>query len=384
MARQNNYGVIVVGGGIVGGSTAFYLAQQGVSVALYEQGDLGSGASRAAAGLLMSPDFVSPETDPSEINPFARLNQRACDFYPEFLDDLQRVTGRRPGLRTERAYRLAFDEEQMDDCRDYCREMEKHGQDVTWLSGEELDEVLTFRNPSLMGGFSYPQSWINPRELTDCLFQACEAVGVELIEHAPVRDVSLEDGSVIVDGVKPTAVADKILLAAGAWTRQLAGSLGIDLPVYPRKGEMIRLRSDRFTDIPGLKTGDWFLFPRGNDEVVVGATTVPEDEFNRVPRQRGHERLKEKASMFLDGLDGVEVVETWAGLRPYADRKGGPFLGRVPGKESVYVGAGHYKNGITQGPVSGKSLAQSMMGQTPVMDLEDFRLNREELTLEAD
>jgi glycine oxidase len=367
--------VIVVGGGIVGASAAFYLARSGVDVSLLEKSRIGERASTAAAGALMGPDFVSPDTPLEEMNSFARLNRASRQFYPAFFDDLEEATGTRPELYRDGGYRLAFGEEQREEIRTYCREMAKYDRPVQWLSESKLRETIPGLGPSLSGGFYVRDDcWVEPDVVISTLRKACDEHGVVIREGRAVTSLDVtEHGSVSVRTDGNNFRADRVLMAAGAWTLPLLKTMEVDLPVYPRKGEMLRLRAPCLSDLPLVKMGDWFILPRSGRQALVGATELSDAGFNTVPTKAAHDKLMDRARTMIPALDPGDVVEQWSGLRPYADRKGGPYLGSLPDHDRVYVAAGHYKNGITQGPLSGKLVAESILGKEPHLDLEDYR-----------
>lgn len=367
--------LIVVGGGIVGCSTALFARRIGWDVTLIERDRIGSRASTAAAGILSPPFFLDPEEPVEDQNTQSLLCRKGYDFYPEFLDLLGEYAEVDVGYDVSGMWYLAFDEEEYEDKRTIHREMKKYGRSASWVEGDEILEDLPLLNEEVHGGFFFEEeAQIVPGELVEILDRVIREAGVDVLENTTVGHVEpgAGDGVSVVTGDRDRE-ADAALVAAGCWTPELLKECPIELPVEPRKGEMLRVLAPDLAGFPPVRRGERFVLPRGNG-AILGSTV--EDAGEDVSTTVGATRDLLNAGVGLvPGLESATVEETWAGLRPYAAMKGGPFLGEVE-DTSVYFAAGHYKTGILQGPYTGRLMADYVSGRETEIDVERYGLDR--------
>ncbi|MFB6355060.1 MAG: NAD(P)/FAD-dependent oxidoreductase [bacterium] len=370
--------VIVVGGGIVGCSTAFYCALNDLDVYLLEQNTIGSRSSGAAAGLLSPPDFASPGTPLSDLAPFPRLCRAGYDFYPAFLDRLQRYSNHNVGYKKTESLSLVLGEDELSNLQGYGREMEKYDRDVEWWENKQITESYSAINPDNNGGlYISDEALVDPPKLMEGLEDVCREVGIGIYQETEVQTISpIEDESFQIVSNQHEWATNNVVVSAGCWTAQLLDQFDVTVPIEPRKGHMIRY-DDVNLDLPDVvKWDDYYLIQRNSGHVEVGATTEDagfSDEINR----DSVEELREVASNLVPELSDRVPDDTWSGLRPYLDMKGGPLLSEIPGVQNLYVAAGHYKSGILQGPVSGKIMAQKLTGTDPLIPLKDYCFDRD-------
>ena len=156
--------------------------------------------------------------------------------------------------------------------------------------------------------------------------------------------------------------AGHVVLAAGPWTGRLAASLGVDLPVFPVRGQMMALPSKSAPrHIVWGSAG--YLVPKANGLVFAGAT-VEKVGFRRRTTAAGLRGLAAMASTLAPRVGAFAPVDSWAGLRP-GSADGLPLLGPLPGWEGVSVATGHYRNGILLSPVTGRLIARSIIDGSP-------------------
>src|SRR5207237_612144 len=148
-----------------------------------------------------------------------------------------------------------------------------------------------------------------------------------------------------------TLSAGTVVLAAGAWSGEVARSLGAPLPVAPARGQIVLLE----TVPPRLPTlvfdGDFYLTPRPDGKLLLGS---PGEFacFDRGTTADGVTGLLQKGLAAAPGLRDARFVTAWAGLRPYGGREQ-PLLGPFPGREEVVVATGHFRTGISPALITG-------------------------------
>lgn len=366
---------LIVGGGIIGTSAALFLARKGWKVTLLEKGTLGGESSTAAAGILSPPFFLDPDEPDAEQNTQPLLSRKGYDFYPDFVDLLQEYEERSLGYRVSGMWYLAFTEEELEEQRTIHREMKKYNRKTEWAEGKALREDYAFLTSSVKGGrFFAEEAQVDPDLLFEALRTALNREGVTIVENTPVRKLEADEGPPRALTPNDEFEGDVLLLAAGAWSRELGEDLGTEIPVEPRKGEMLSVEAPDLKDEPPFRRGERFVLPR-NNRAILGSTT--EDAgFDTESTAGAMEDLLSSGMEIIPHLTEANFVEAWAGVRPYAGKKGGAFLGPFPEREDVFMGCGHYKTGILQGPYTGKILAESISGEPPELDLSRYGLNR--------
>ncbi len=365
----------VVGGGIVGASAALFASRKDWDVTLFERERIGSRASTAAAGVLSPPFFLDPTEASEQQNTQALLSRKGYDFYPEFLEILGEYTSTDVGYEVPGMWYLAFDDEEYEEKRTMAREMKKFNRSVRWAERDELLDEMPFVNDAVKGGFLFEEeAQVVPNRLLEVVEDALHECGVRFMEKTDVRSLDVEvNDQPKVKWANGEEAFDSVLVTAGSWTPELLSDFSVDLPIYPRKGEMLRLKAPDLPDFPPVRRGDRFVLPRG-DGVIVGSTVTEESE--PLTRTEALRDLLDASLSLIPRLKDAHFAETWSGLRPYADMRGGPFLGKVPEEKNVFYAAGHYKTGILQGPFTGKLMADFMEGQEPQIDVTRYGPDR--------
>ncbi|MFN3359216.1 MAG: NAD(P)/FAD-dependent oxidoreductase, partial [Pseudomonas sp.] len=182
-----------------------------------------------------------------------------------------------------------------------------------------------------------------------------------------VNGFILDDGNVV--GVKTTegpVLGDHVVLAAGAWSGELLGSLGLVLPVEPVKGQMILYKcASNFLSSMVLAKGRYAI-PRRDGHILIGST-LEHEGFDKTPTASALESLKASAVELIPALADAEVVGHWAGLRP-GSPEGIPYIGQVPGYQGLWLNCGHYRNGLVLAPASCQLFADLLLSRAPIID----------------
>lgn len=342
--------VAVIGGGVVGLSIGWRLATAGCRVDLFESGTVGRGASHAAAGMLAA----GVEAEPGE-QPLLPLCRASQVLWPAFAAELEAVSGRAVGLRTEGTLVAALTRDDVAVLRTNFEFQRGLGLDLRWLNGAEAKELEPHLNPRTAAAvFSPADGQVDNRAVTAALVAAFAAAGGTIHEGFPVQAVDVEGGR--VRGVvvqNETRRADIVVLAAGAWSRGIGG-LPPELlpPVRPVKGQMLSLRMDPAAPLAThvIWAPKCYLVPRRDGTLIVGATTE-EKGWNADLTAGGVLALLEAAWRAVPGIEELPIAEMWTGFRP-GSRDDAPILGPVPGIDGLVMATGHHRNGILLTPVT--------------------------------
>jgi glycine oxidase len=367
MSSNRSTDVIVVGGGVIGCAIACYLAGEGVRVDVIERGEIGGEASGAAAGML------APLAEVEDDGPFQQLCVDSLRMFPTLVAALREETGIDVEYHASGILRVALSD--TEECRlraraDCATCLPQH-----WLSPDDLRSLEPGLSPRVRGGLYSPEEHqVNADRLTQAFARAAAVRGATLRRHTRVERLLTDDGRVtgvrIPDGI---LAAGHVVLAAGPWSRRLVASLGVDLPVFPVRGQMLALPS-KSAPRHIIWGSDGYLVPKANGLVFAGAT-VEKVGFRRRTTVAGLRALSAMASTLAPRLSAFAPVDSWAGLRP-GSADGLPLLGPLPGWEGITVATGHYRNGILLSPVTGHLIARSVIDGSPDAALAPFSPSR--------
>ncbi|MFI9551473.1 glycine oxidase ThiO [Nonomuraea endophytica] len=348
---------VIVGGGVVGLSVAWRLARSGQPVTVVDPAPA-SGATHAAAGMLAP---VSEITFTEE--PLLRLGAASLARWPAFAAELTADAGLGAGAldyRTDGTLDVAFGADDLAVLEETAGFMEKLGLRVERLSGRECRRLEPMLAPSVRGGLLAPDdAWVDPRRVASALLAALERLGVPIV-RARVRELLRGDEGVQGVRLRPGDAdeelrAERVVLAAGAWSGGLA-----QVPVRPVKGQILRLRSPQpllGRCVRGTVHGQAvYLVPRGDGELVVGATQEELGFDTRVTAGGVYELLRD-ARELVPGVTELELAEVVAGLRP-GTPDNLPLVG-PGGEKGLLVATGHHRGGVLLAPLT----AAVLMGE---------------------
>src|SRR3954470_9307973 len=340
---------VVVGAGVIGLGIAWRLAQAGCAVTVYDKGQAGRGASWAAAGMLAA----AVETEPGEepLLPLALESQR---LWPDFASELEAASGVSVEYRGEGTMVVALNRDDAATLRHSYEFQKGLGLDLHWLTAAEARSREPHLKPGIAAAvFSPRDHQVENRLLGQALAVAAKRAGVELIEHCPVREITIDGGhaSGVVTG-RGHDPGDVVVLAAGAWSREIGGIPPAYLPpVRPIKGQMLALQMNAAA--PLLRHVVWlpraYLTPRNDGRLIIGAT-VEERGFDTSLTAGGLLALIEGAWRAVPAIEELPVAETWVGFRP-GSRDDAPMLG-PGGIDGLVVATGHHRNGILLTPIT--------------------------------
>lgn len=363
--------VIVIGGGIAGCAVAMELADRGAAVTLVEKDQPGVGATGASAGIL-APQYEAHAPDAA-----FHFSVASKEAYPAFVERLQKLASWKVGLRTDGMLVANYTPEEEEAAR----------QDLAFQKAVGLDgEILSVEGARRIHGAVSDQvhSWlwlpgeaqVDSQRLAVALADAVLGAGARLVRNAPVTELISRGGR--VEGVRlddgSEMRAEKIVLAAGAWSAEIDG-IPRKLPVRPVRGQILRLLPSKPIPWPLVCSHDGrYLVPRITGTILVGST-MEEVGFDDRVTQTGREFLAEAASSLLPCLGEARIVEAWAGLRPVSEDSW-PILGPDPEMDGLFYAAGHGRNGILFAPIVGRAVAELILNGRTEVPWEAFRIER--------
>jgi glycine oxidase len=361
----NSPDVLIIGGGIIGLTTAYFLACDGVSVAVVDKGDIGQEASWAGAGILT----------PAEINrartPEEQFLARSIALFPELSAELRERTGIDNGYIQCGGIEFVDDEETT-----IADEWRSAGADY-----DELDEpALRSLEPELASGqeraYSLPKmaQVRNPRHL-QALLAACQSMGVRLAAGFAVHGFEQRNHRIVAvrSDAGPIA-AERFLVSTGAWTEALVETIGWKPQIRPVRGQIALLNTSIRVLERIILRGARYIVPRADGRVLVGSTEEGVG-FDKRTTASAIADLLTFACKLVPALGQAQVERCWAGLRP-GTPDGRPYLGRIPGWENLFVAAGHYRSGIQLSPGTALAMKELLLDISPSLALDPFRPDR--------
>jgi D-amino-acid dehydrogenase len=404
---------IVVGGGVIGASTAYFLARRGERVTLLEQNELGSGSSFGNAGQITpghlplpqpgtmarnirwlfkrtSPLYVKPRFDLELLdwlmrfvracNPrhlrkataiLCQLGEAADELFDELAAELDfgyRKPGRLEVCRGEKSFAAV---------RAEARLLSDFGFDHEVLTGAEVSRFEPTLTGKVAGAVFFPRSGCcDPHELVLRLAEAARSYGADVREHQEVVGIKGRRGRAKGAFTETAEIdADAVVLACGAWPASFSRQLGVHLRVQPGKGYHLDLeRPAKCPTYPVVFVEEKiFTNPMSQVLRLAGTMELSGYNLNQIPDRL--EMLQLGAGRYLPQISGARVVSQWCHWRPMTP-DGLPVIGVTPNMENVWVATGHGMLGLTQGPSTGKLLAEWITDGQPSIDVRPLRPDR--------
>jgi D-amino-acid dehydrogenase len=411
--------VVIIGGGVVGVCTAYYLSERGLGVTLIEQGDIANGSSYGNAGLIV-PSHATPLPQPGALTSGLKwmLDSRSPFYIKPRLDlDLARwllaftahctpghVRHALPilanlGLASAELYKdladlfefghthngliLAYKtEEGLHEGVEEATLLNEVGLNAKTLSAGEAHKMEPSLRTDLAGAIYFPtDAHLNPASFVKGLAGWLEARGRIAIQRN-TKVTGLVVAGRRVEKVETSAgefTGSQVVLAAGSWSPAIVRALNLYLPIQPAKGYSITVKRPAvYPKMPMLlgearvgvtpmqsPTGDLLRF----------AGTLELAGMDLSINERRVEAVREAPRGYLQGMDDLETVEVWRGLRPCTP-DGLPVIARPKGYDNLTVAAGHAMVGVSLGPITGKLVTQLVCGDKTELDVAPLRMER--------
>jgi glycine oxidase len=382
-AHSETADVVIVGAGVIGLSIAWRAAQRGHRVVIADP-QPGLGATHAAAGMLTP----IAEAAYAEREIFG-LGQDSLRRYPDFVAELQAVTGLPTGFRQGGTLQVAYDSDDLAVLTETRMLQESFGVHLQQLTARECRSAEPMLDPSVRAGLLAPgDGSVDPRLLALALLQAAEGAGARVVRR---RVVEIRCAGGRADGTRladdSVVTAPWVVLAAGWQSADIAGlPAGAAPPVRPVKGQIIRLRTTSATDAAGVPAGllrrtvrgivrgsSVYLVPRDSGELVVGATQEELGSDMTVTAGGVWELLRD-ARTLVPGITELEIADIVAGLRP-GTPDNAPVIGPsdLPG---LVLATGHFRAGVLLAPVTADTVAAFLSTGTPDPSWRPFAAGR--------
>lgn len=348
--------VVIVGAGIIGCAIAYELSRRGTQSIVLDSRRLGMASTNAAAGVL------SPLAEFERPGELVELGLQSLRRYPTWVERLREdVPDIDVEFATNGVLRVAFNEEELNAYRAGLRYRDELGVELLDLDRQLVREVEPRLSERVVGGVLSPEEGqVSNQLFTLALSRAAKKRGARIVEGAPALRF-LRRGSRVTAVRTPQGdiSGDHVILCAGAWTRPIARKLGVDVPSFPVRGQMLAFGGM----LPPVGRPVWgkrgYVTPRANGLVFAGAT-VERAGFRIRTTKAGLASVRRGAFELVPQLRQAKEHFSWAGLRP-GSPDGLPMIGPLPGWENVTLATGHFRNGILLAPITAELVVVALL-----------------------
>lgn len=372
---------VIIGGGIVGVSTAYHLAKLGwTDTVLLERKKLTSGTTFHAAGLV------------GQLRSNANITQ-LLGYSVDLYNKIEEETGLGTGWKMNGGLRLACNEERWTEVKRQATTAHSFGLEMELLTPSEAQKLWPLMNVDDVVGAAYmpTDGQANPSDITQALAKGARMAGASIFEDTKVTDIEIEDGrirAVITD--QGRIECEKVICCAGQWTRDFAARFGVNVPLVPMEHQyMVTEAIEGVTsDLPTLRDPDRLTYYK--EEVgglVMGGyepnpipwakTGIPKGfHYSLLDSNFDHfEQLMELALGRVPALESAGIKTLTNGPESFTP-DGNFIIGEAPELRNFYVGAGFNAFGIAAGGGAGMALAEWVHKGEPPFDLWSADIRR--------
>ncbi len=372
---------VIIGGGIVGCSTAYHLAKLGWrDVVLLERAKLTSGSTFHAAGLV------------GQLRNSANITQ-LLKYSVELYDGIEAETGQATGWKMNGGLRLACNADRMTEIRRQATTAHSFGLEMEILSPREAQELWPLMDISdLVGAAFLPtDGQVNPSDITQALAKGARMHGVRIVEDCPVTGIGIKEGRVASVATPAGEIACEVVVnCAGQWAREVGDLVGVAVPLQSVQHQYMITEpiAGITTGLPTLRDPDRLTYFKEEvgglvmggyepDPIAWAQDGIPPDfHFSLLDADWDHfEPLMAQALARVPALDSAGVRQLINGPESFTP-DGNFILGEAPEVGNFFVGAGFNAFGIAGAGGAGRALAEWIDGGEPPMDLWPVDIRR--------
>lgn len=382
---------VVIGGGVIGCSIAYYLAKKGAKVIVIEKKEgLCFGASGANNGGCPVSPFKSPVLE---------LVRESLKLYKDLSEEI----GYDIEYQNTGFLLCSVNEEQYSDMEKNAQNLRRSGVNVRLIEGNEMRKLEPSLAADVIVGIEEQKesSLVNPFKVNYGFARAARKLGAEFLLSTEVKKIEINKGtitSVITDREK--IKTNFVVIAAGAWSPEIGKMLGLTIPVKPQRGQIIVTESvplnEKWRYIqdagysrttfdaeavkkskdPGMKLGIAASFSQNNTgNWTIGSSRDFAGYDTQVTMQTV-KYLAKRAIKFMPKLKDVNCIRIFAGFRPLCYVDGLPILGKVDNPAGLVIATGHAGEGITLAPITGKLISELIIENRTSIPIDAFTFSR--------
>lgn len=365
LAVNRDTDVVVIGGGVIGCAVGYYAAKLGARVTLVERDHIGGGTSAA------NPGSIAMATKRGGI--LLRLAVASQRLHAGLAAEL----GAETEYGVEGNLIVAENETELAYLEELHADQSAAGVEVELVSAQRCRALNPLLEGYLLGGlYCGTDAHANPFKVTQAFARAAQDRNIRLMTGTTVESIDAADGRVRAVVTSSGKIStDWIVNAAGPHAGAIGKLVGVEHPVVPRRGQIVVLEATpglpairvsgasqllaKHAKAPGaapaVNVSLSYTRKALSGTVLLGSTNefAGFDTTNTLEAVTG---ICECATRFMPRLGALNVLRSWAGLRPYS--ASGPLLGHVGGPENYLVASGHGGDGMALSPVTGRYIAE--------------------------
>ena len=332
--------VVIVGGGIVACLTGYILGRQGYKVTILEADSLGSHASGFAFGGL------DPLTGIGLPEPLLEFSLWCYGRHRGLARELHEATGIDVGFELRDRLHLAFTEEEVAESKKNIEWMKDVGGfNVEWVDTARALQLEPQVSPECIGAlFEQSPGALEAYRFILAAMRAAEQYGVEMVQRRAVGLITDGDKCTGVQLENGTISAGIVVLAMGPWTGLASEWCGVNIPVTPLRGQILRLRSANKSLNMAINYAHSYVATK-TDGLIWAGTTEEEAGFEEITTSEARDSIMADFMKMIPGMDDAELVQQTACLRPLS-ADGMPIVDRVTGWDNLFVATGAGRKGI--------------------------------------
>jgi D-amino-acid dehydrogenase len=364
--------IIVIGAGILGASAAYHLAKEGAAVTVIDRKDPGQ-ATDAAAGI------ICPWLSQRRNKAWYTLAKNGAAYYSSLIQQLEEDGETDTGYARVGALSLHKDSIKLDKMEERALARREDAPEIgevvqlSWPETAELFPAVSKEFSSVMVGGA---ARVDGRALRNALLRSARKHGAVIITGS--AEIAVETGTVVGAKVSDKVYfADKVIVTAGAWARDLLAPLGIHLKLTSQKGQIVHLKlENQDTSLWPviMPPNDQYILAFEDGKIVIGTTHENDMDFDMRITAGGLNEVLSKALEIAPGLADATFTEARVGYRPYTPGFL-PVIGEIPGFTNLLFANGLGASGLTVGPFLGAQLAKLSLGMEPDLDLKPYNVS---------
>lgn len=368
--------IIVIGGGVIGLSCAYKMAQKGMQVKVIEAGICGAKATTASLGVLMP--YV-----PTIEKPTAILQRTSLDMYEDFAQDLVDFSGVDIEFEKLGHIQVLHSEKQFEKAK---KAVERSNEEGKLVNNKPAFELLTFEQAKELEphleeaqfGCMYSRMTANlsTEKLVEALKAACNKLNVEILENTSVDDIIIDNG--VVKAVKinnEELETSKVLIATGAYSAKFSPTISNLAEIQSQKGEALELKLETRVFDRLVKMAGFYALCKKDGTTFIGSTSSRKPDFSEDVKEKSINMLLKGGQRIIPSITKDDIVRAWAGHRPHS-YLGSPLLGKCDEAKNLFVATGHGKIGICTAPFTAEIISSLIAEDKEIIDLTPFRVNK--------
>ena len=375
MEQRNTADFVIIGGGVIGCSTAYNLANQGAkNVVLLDKGEICSGGTSKSCAITRSHYTIE-------------ANMHHAVESIKIFENFDQIVGGDPNFQRT-GYIILGSEDIREKMETVFKMQNKYGidtQTMTPVEAKEYHPLLQYDDVDVIG-YESRTGYCDPYLTTTSYAKRAKDLGVQFFTEALVTGINFRGNIKSVQTQKGIFESENLIMIAGPWTKSLGRMIGVDFPFSITKHKVLTLK----TEMPYQK--DWpivkdlispeniYFRPDAGGVVLVGTGDFGEEienmEFMNDEVEIEHiESIGKSMSNRMPSFGEAQLVSSWTG--PYdIPPDWNPIIGPVTGHEGVYVAVGFSGHGFKMAPTVGESLAQQVLGIEPRVPIEMYSMSR--------